>query len=298
MTKRKALFIGEAMIEISGQASALKFGFAGDVLNTAWHVRRLLPVSDWDVVFFTATGCDVHSRSMRDFIIRSGIELAGSPALGTHHPGLYIVHQENGDRQFTYWRKNSAARHLADDDDALWDAMSAADIIYLSGITLAILPLTRRLSFLRNLKRVSKRGTRVAFDPNIRRALWNSPSQMRAGVMAAARLANVILPTFADEREHFKDASLLACASRYVGLGAEEVIVKNGSGPMIAAFEGMTKDIPVVPATEVVDPTGAGDAFNAGYLAARLDGQPVLPSVEAGHRLALDVIGRHGAIGS
>lgn len=297
MTKGKALFIGEAMIEISGQASALKFGFAGDVLNTAWHMRRLLPDSDWDVAFFTATGRDVHSRSMRDFITRSGIELAGSPALETHHPGLYIIHQENGDRQFTYWRKNSAARHLADDGDALWEAMAAADIVYFSGITLAILPLTRRLSFLRDVKRVRERGAKVAFDPNIRRVLWNSPSQMRAGLTAAARLADIVLPSFADERQHFKDASLVACANRYVRWGAQEVIVKNGAGLIVAAFEGVTKDVPLGSATEVVDPSGAGDAFNAGYLAARLGGQSVLPSVEAGHRLALDVIGRHGAIG-
>jgi 2-dehydro-3-deoxygluconokinase len=83
---------------------------------------------------------------MRDFIRQSGIEFAGSPGLEAYNPGPYIIHQENGDRQFTYWRKNSAARRLADNGDALCKAMADANIIYFSGITLAILPLAKRPS--------------------------------------------------------------------------------------------------------------------------------------------------------
>jgi 2-dehydro-3-deoxygluconokinase len=297
MTRQKALFIGEAMIEISGEAGALKLGFAGDVLNTAWHVRRLLPAKDWEVAFFTATGCDIHSKAMRNFIRQSGIELAGSPEFEAYNPGLYIIHQENGDLQFTYWRKNSAARRLADNGDALWKAMADANIVYFSGITLAILPLTKRLSFLRAVKRARLRGARVVFDPNIRRGLWNSQSQLRAALTNTSRLADMVLPSFDDEREHFKDASPIACAKRYSRWGVPEVVVKNGGSLMAVASEGRTQQIDLERVTEVVDPTGAGDAFNAGYLAARMLGETIGRSVDAGHRLALDVIGGHGALG-
>lgn len=297
MQRRKALFIGEAMIEISGGSQALKLGYAGDVLNTAWHMRRLMPATDWSVVFFTATGRDVQSQAMRDFITRCDIEIAGSPALDGYHPGLYMIHQQDGDRHFTYWRKSSAARHLADDRDSLWQAMADADIVYFSGITLAILPLARRLSFLRDIKRAGARGARIVFDPNIRRTLWSSPSQMRAALTNAAGLADVVLPSFADERECFKDASLVACAERYARWGAAEVVVKNGGDRMVAACHGEIEHLELDRATQIVDPTGAGDAFNAGYLAARTLGETVTDSVHAGHRLAVDVIGRHGAIG-
>lgn len=297
MTVQKALFIGEAMIEISGEAGALKLGFAGDVLNTAWYMRRLLSAADWEVAFFTATGRDIHSQAMRSFIRQSGIELAGSPELEAYLPGLYIIHQENGDRRFTYWRKNSAARHLADDGDVLWQAMVDANVIYFSGITLAILPLARRLSFLRSVKRARLRGARVVFDPNIRRELWSSQSQLRAVLSNAARLADIVLPSFGDEREQFRDASPIACAERYSRWGVPEVIVKNGGGLMAVISEGRTEEIELEQAIQVVDPTGAGDAFNAGYLAARTLGDTIVGSVYAGHRLALDAISRHGAIG-
>lgn len=297
MSRQKALFIGEAMVEISGEAGALKLGFAGDVLNTAWHMRRLLPTADWEVAFFTATGCDIHSKAMRNFIRQSGIELVGSPELEAYNPGLYIIHQENGDRKFTYWRKNSAARRLADNGDALRKAMADANIIYFTGITLAILPPTKRLSFLRDVKRARLRGARTVFDPNIRRTLWNSQSQCRAALSNASRMADIVLPSFGDDREHFKDASPIACAERYARWGVPEVVVKDGGRPMVVANEGRTEEFVLERATNVVDPTGAGDAFNAGYLAARTLGETIGRSVDAGHRLALDVISRHGAIG-
>ena len=49
-------------------------------------------------------------------------------------------------------------------------------------------------------------------------------------------------------------------------------------------------------AENVVDTTAAGDSFNAGYLAATATGRSSIKAMEAGHALALKVIGKRGAI--
>src|SRR3954467_11481519 len=102
--------MGEAMIEMAGGADRqYRLGYAGDTLNTAWYMRALLG-ADWSVDYFTALGEDRYSGDIRGFLDGNNI---GTQFIGTvkgRRPGLYMIHQEGGDRHFTYWRDQSAAR--------------------------------------------------------------------------------------------------------------------------------------------------------------------------------------------
>jgi len=64
----------------------------------------------------------------------------------------------------------------------------------------------------------------------------------------------------------------------------------------LVAIAGACDAVPVPDVVVPVDPTAAGDGFNAGYLAARLFGQSALEAALAAHRLAGQVIRHHGAI--
>ncbi|CAN7723397.1 sugar kinase [Rhizobium sp. LjRoot98] len=294
---KNILSIGEAMIELAGTTPNLALGFAGDTFNTAWHLRRKLPRLDWNVAFYTATGTDVYSREFRTFANDSGVDLLGSPELSDHQLGLYLIQQEHGDRRFSYWRRNSAATHLADDKSLLWSSLSGADVIFFSGVTLAILSPMKRLLFLQSVARARDGGAKIVFDPNIRRNLWISRRQMRASITGAAAIADIVLPSFADEYAHFNDRTPNECARRYSNAGSREVVVKNGGEPIHVALEGAFETYAPVKIVECVDATGAGDAFNAGYLAARLNGETVGNAVHAGHLLASKTIMHHGALG-
>ena len=117
-SKKRFLAIGESMVEFSGgEQGTFKMGFAGDTLNTAWYARSLLG-EGWDVAYFTALGDDPYSLAMRKFINEGNILTDCIRTIEGKRAGLYVIHQENGDRQFTYWRENSAARLLADDTQA------------------------------------------------------------------------------------------------------------------------------------------------------------------------------------
>ncbi len=288
--------IGECMIEMAGGAERhYRMGFAGDTLNTAWYLRALLP-PDWQVDYVTALGDDMYSKEMRAFFAEAGIGIAHIQEIKGRRPGLYLIHQAGGDRHFTYWRGQSAAKLLADDPAALKSALEGADYVYFSGITLAILSPRARGQLMKAIVTARNAGARVVFDPNLRPALWTSPTIMASTLTAAATISDIVLPTHSDEAPLFGDTSSEATALRYLDIGVEEVAVKNGAEPAVVATRAVRELVPASKAPKLVDPTGAGDSFNGAYLAARISGASQPEAAREGHRVASVVIGEPGAL--
>jgi len=297
MSRKSLLAIGEAMIEMSrASTGAWSMGFAGDTLNTAWYARALLGREAWDVEYYTRLGTDVYSGRMVEFMASNGLGTGRIQRDPARRPGLYLIELDAGERSFTYWRSDSAARALADDLEALGDAIAAADAVYLSGITLAILPADRRGALVELVAAATGRGALTAFDPNIRPVLWESAQASRDAIMRAAGSAAIVLPSFSDEAAAFGDATPAATMARYAAQGCAEVVVKNGAEPTLLAWAGITESVDIRAIVEPVDTTGAGDAFNGGYLAARLRGLAPPDAAREGHRVAGIVVRRHGAI--
>jgi 2-dehydro-3-deoxygluconokinase len=288
--------IGECMIEMSGgEDRTYRLGFAGDTLNTSWYARARLP-KDWQVDYVTALGEDLYSTQMRQFFDENGIGTRHIRTVKSRRPGLYLIHQEGGDRRFTYWRENSAARLLADDPEALQGALNGASLIYFSGITMAILDSRARGRLMHAIVAGRDAGAKVAFDPNVRPALWSSPRVMASSLTAAATVADIVLPTFGDEAPIFGDLSAEDTADRYLSIGAQEVAVKNGAEAAVIATRDGRVEIAPEGNPKLVDPTGAGDSFNGAYLSARLTGVSPADAARAAHRVAGIVIGHRGAL--
>jgi 2-dehydro-3-deoxygluconokinase len=295
VTKR-FVSIGECMIEMSGgEGGAYRLGFAGDTLNTAWYAHALLP-QGWSVDYVTALGDDLYSKQMRAFIDKAGIGTGNIQEIKGKRPGLYMIHQADGDRHFTYWRDQSAAKLLAEDKAALNQAIKGAGFIYFSGISMAILSPRARGRLLKAIVTARDAGARVAFDPNVRPALWSSKESMRAVLTAAATISDIVLPTHSDEVPIFGDADPEATAQRYLSLGVEEVVVKNGAEPALIVTKDTRETVAAIKGAKVVDATGAGDSFNGAYISARLAGLSLRESAEAAHRTASIVIGHKGAL--
>ncbi|WDR06737.1 sugar kinase [Devosia rhodophyticola] len=296
MAQKRFVSIGECMIEMSGgEERQYRLGYAGDTLNTAWYMRAILG-SDWQVDYMTALGDDRYSGDIRAFLDSHNIGTSHIATIANKRPGLYMIHQDKGDRHFTYWRENSAARQLADDRDGLTRALDGADMVYFSGITLAILQPRARGRLLGAIVAARDAGARIVFDTNLRPALWSSPRVMASMLTAAASLCDVVLPTHSDEAPLFGDKNVEDTANRYLELGVEEVVVKDGANTALIATRDQQVSVKPPKVDNVVDATGAGDSFNGAYLCARAAGLDLADAGAAAHRVAGIVIGQKGAL--
>lgn len=288
----RIVIVGEGMLELSGEGGAWRLGHGGDALNTAIHLAR----RGHAVRFLTALGSDRFSRRLRQAWIDEGIDDALILTHPTRHAGLYaIALDERGERSFTYWREASAARAMLDlpGAAAALDEAERAELLYFSLISLAILPAAGRERLLALAAAVRAGGGRVAFDGNYRPALWPSPDEARAARDEAIARADIGLPTFADEAALSGAASPQAVADQWRERGCAEVVVKLGAQGCLLPDGRVTEPERVL---DPVDTSGAGDAFNAGYLDARLTGLDPEAAARAGHRLAAWTIMRPGAI--
>lgn len=265
----RTVVVGEGMVELSGDgAGGWRLGQGGDTLNTALHLARL----GNDVAYMTALGDDPFSARLRDGWAAEGVDTGLVLTDPARRPGLYaITNDADGERHFTYWRSDSAARGvfaLPGTDRAVAAVAAEADLLLFSMISLAILPPEGREALFALARAVRARGGRVAFDTNYRPALWPDVATARAVHRAALSLAE------------------------WRAAGVAEVVVKQGADGCIV--DGAL----VVPPARLnpVDTSGAGDAFNAGYLHARLAGAMPRDAALAGHRLAGWVVMNRGAV--
>lgn len=290
------LSIGECMVELSQAGEGLlRKGFAGDTLNTAWYARACMP-SSWTVDYFTALGDDAMSDEMAAFFESHGIGTGHIRRIKGKAPGLYMINLRNGERSFSYWRDSSAARQLAADPDRLREAVEASDVIYFSGITLAILPREDTDTLLAETRRAKASGKLVVFDPNIRPRLWSSYDVMHTVISEGARASTLVMPSFDDEASHFGDDLIEATIHRYRALGANNIVVKNGADGATLDFEGKRAMVPAEKVETVVDTTSAGDSFNGSFLAKYLETKDAETSAHFAAKVAARVVSEHGAL--
>ena len=288
--------IGEVMLEMAPVEGGLYApGFAGDTLNTSWYIQRLLGTRE-RVGYVTRIGADSLSDRLLGFLGEAGLDVSRVSRDAERTLGLYLIHLEGAERRFSYWRGQSAARRMADDPSALEQALAGAALIHVSGITLAIVEALGRRHLLAALAKARAKGALISFDPNVRRRLWPDERELRAAMNEMFALSDIALPSFDDEAGLWGDASPEATARRVAAFGVAEIVVKNGAAPALIVAEGVHAAIPAREISDARDTTGAGDAFNAGYLAARRLGAPPPEACALAHRLAAEVVRHPGAL--
>jgi 2-dehydro-3-deoxygluconokinase len=269
------------------EATTFERFVAGAEANVAVGLARL----GHSVAFIGRVGADGFGDAIRRRLRGEGVDIGDLAVDPDASTGLMFRERRVvGPAQVVYARRGSAGSRLAPaeveramarhrDDGPRW--------LHLTGITPAVsgdaLAGTKRA-----IELATDTGMTISFDLNLRRRLWSDET---AAPVLRDLAANVdVLLGNPDElaalthRTAGDDPGELARAA--LELGPTLVVVKLGAAGALAVDRSDPDDAvvrPALPLPVVVDPVGAGDAFCAGFIAARLDGADLATALEMGN---------------
>lgn len=297
---KRSICIGEASVELArGADGRFTLQCGGDTFNTAIYLARAgIPTA-----FASALGDDPYSDTIVALAAAEGVATDLILRCPGRLPGLRLIgnapQSATQGKRIDSWHDAAPARELFELPrwSRIAESLSGAALIYFTGITLSLYSNVGIGRLLAAVEFARQAGALVAFDPNFRPRGWKGDlSRTRTVFAEALKRVDIALPAYDDEAVLWGDPSPEATIERLQAFGVAEIVVKNGPNSALLAAGGQNQAVPVPDVVMPVDVTAAGDAFNAGYLAARLAGRRPVEAVDAAHKLAGDVIRHPGAI--
>ena len=285
--------IGECMIEISHDISnKYSFSYAGDTANTAIYLSRLGAHS----AYITSVGNDKLSKRMISFLNKENIITDNIHINKNASLGLYVINNEkNGEKNFFYWRENSAAKTYFENINLklLLKKMTSYDAIYFTGITLSIYNQKNINLFYKFLNSLKKRGIIIFFDFNVRLKNWQNKKIALKQITRFLKISNIIMLT-----EEDLDNLGVKNYKKFIFSNFKNklVIFRSGKGSILVYDKQNLSIFNYVFKKKVKDTTGCGDAFNACFLFYYFNNFKIKDCLRIAHKLGKDVANVKGAI--
>ena len=264
------LCMGEPMLEFNqlpprpdGTRHYLE-GHGGDTSNAAIAAAR----QGARVGYITALGQDMPGDSFMALWAREGVDASTVIRTERWLTGVYFVTHDERGHHFLHYRANSAAANytVADLPSA---AIAAARMFYVSGISQGISHSATDAVFAA-IDIARRNGVKVAYDTNYRPRLW-PPARAAAVMHAAMAQTDYALPGIEDVQTLTGLTEPEAMLDFYLRLGPKVVVLKMGEAGAWMATPEHRVHMPKHD-VQVVDATGAGDAFCGSFLARILAG--------------------------
>ena len=170
----------------------------------------------------------------------------------------------DGDREFTFYRSSPAADELLSADEVTKDFVAGASFVNFGSIPLIREPVRSATHRIAELARDN--DVPVAFDVNFREHLWESREAAREAVDPLFDLSTIV-KLGDDELEPMLGTDDVEAAARtLLDRGVPLVLISKGPDGAFYATKDFSGEVPSFDVDEIVDATGAGDAFFAATL--------------------------------
>jgi len=266
----------------SSRIENIKITSGGDALNTAINIARL----GSSVSMAGIIGCDMMGSFLEDEVVKNGIDTSHLIKSNEYSTSTCIVLvDKNGDRHFVYYGKANDALHPEHISD---DAINNARIVHL-GSAMALENIEGK--GLANLFSKAKiAGAITSMD-----VTWDSSGKWLKRIDEALYYTDLFLPSL-------QEAKMISGADTYEEMemffkkyGLSILVVKLGEkGCFVTDFH-ERHVIPAFYVENVVDTTGAGDAFVSGFLTGVLHGMGIYKCGVLGNAVAANCVKEIGA---
>lgn len=233
----------------------------GAPANVAVSASRL----GTEAAFIGSVGNDLFGNFILDALETEGVDTGGVRRCDppTRTSLAFVEIDDEGDREFTFYRSDPAADELLSPEDISDDLFSGASFINFGSIPLIQDPVASAIQ--QAAKRAADMDVSVAFDVNFREHLWQNIETARETVDPLFDLSRIVKLSD-DEFSPLLDVdSEEEAANLLLERGVELVLISLGPNGAYYATSGFSGSVPAFE-VEVVDATGAGDAFLAATL--------------------------------
>ncbi|WP_309083693.1 carbohydrate kinase [Chelativorans sp.] len=256
------LCCGEALIDMipretaEGESSFVPH-VGGSVFNSALALGRL----DAPVSFFSGLSDDLFGARLQEALLASKVDLTHAK-ISSLPTTLAFVTLKDGQASYFFYDENTAGRMLSEAD--LPNLGAEVEALLFGGISLATEPCGSTYETLMTRESASRV---IMLDPNIRPAFIGDAKAHKARMRRMMAKADILKISEEDLAWFGEPASKGEAAQVLLAGGAKLVIVTSGASGAAAYWKGGSFIIGAL-SVDVVDTVGAGDAFNAGVLAA------------------------------
>jgi 2-dehydro-3-deoxygluconokinase len=277
------------MVELNQQPDGRFLpGFGGDVSNVAIAAARL----GANAAILTKLGSDPLGDAIEGLWRSEGVDCRAVTRHPSAQTGLYLVTHSQQGHAFSYYRKGSAASHLAP-ADLPSEVISAARFLHFSGISQAI-SATATAACDHAMAIARNAHVRISYDTNLRLRLW-ALEHARSVIERTAVWADILKTSVEEAGDLLGSSEPERIADHFLGLGSKVVVVTLGAGGAYVADARAGRLIAGFK-VDVVDATGAGDAFTGAFLSELARGRDLASAARfANAAAALSTLG-YGAV--